>query len=116
MSMSDTSTVSAAPQHESASLVWRPREFVRFLYTSNPFYVISAALVLVGLWMSFNPRATVFEVPALMLGLAGYTALLAATAVVLIRFGGVWQDVRTILLLVVLLFLATSVTIDELLV
>jgi hypothetical protein len=49
-------------------------------------------------------------------GLAGYTLLLAAAALLLVRFAGVWNDVRTVLLLVVLLFLATSVTFDELIV
>src|SRR5260221_6924414 len=52
---------------------------------------------------------------ALTLGLAGYTVLLAAAALVLVRFAGVWNDVRTVLLLVVFMLLATSVTFDELL-
>src|SRR5262245_64209858 len=52
----------------------------------------------------------------MMSGLAGYTLLLAATACVLVRYAKVWDDVRTVLLLVVLMFLATSVTFDELLV
>ncbi len=53
---------------------------------------------------------------ALMSGLAAYTLLLAVTACLLVRFGRVWDDVRTVLLLVVLMFLATSVTFDEVLV
>ena len=48
-----------------------------------------------------------------MVGMAGYTLLLAVPACLLVRFGGVWEDVRTVLLLVVLMFLATSVTFDE---
>src|SRR5206468_824540 len=44
------------------------------------------------------------------------TVLLAVTACLLVRFGNVWDDVRTVLLLVVLMFLATSVTFDEVLV
>src|SRR5260370_9123331 len=92
---------------------WRRRGIVGWLYTSNPFYVISANLVFLGLRMSFNPAARSFDIRALMFGLAGYTLLLATTAVLLIRFGRVWQDVRTILLLVVLMFLATSVAIDD---
>ena len=53
---------------------------------------------------------------SLMSGLAGYTLLLAITACLLVRFGNVWDDVRTVLLLVVLMFLATSVTFDDVLV
>jgi hypothetical protein len=42
--------------------------------------------------------------------------LLAGTAYVLVRFAKVWDDARTVLLLVVLMFLATSVTFDQVLV
>ena len=48
-----------------------------------------------------------------MMALLGYTLLLATTACVLMRLGEVWDDVRTIMLLVVAMFLAISVTFDE---
>ena len=90
--------------------------FLRFLWTSNPFYVVSAALFLIGLKLSFGAQAREVDSWALMGGLAGYTLLLASAALLLVRFARVWNDVRTVLLLVVLMFLATSVTFDELLV
>jgi hypothetical protein len=40
---------------------------------------------------------------------------LAVTACLLVRYLGVWDDVRTVMLLTVLMFLATSVTFDEVL-
>jgi hypothetical protein len=86
---------------------------MRWVYTSNPFYVISAGLVFLGLRASFDARGPAVETGALMLGLAAYTLLLAGTAVVLVRRGKVWDDVRTVLLLVVLMFLAISVAFDE---
>src|SRR3954447_25447631 len=93
---------------------FRPAQgLLRRLYTSNPFYVISADLVFVGLRMSLDTSGTTFETWALMLSLAGYTLLLATTACVLIRLGNVWDDMRTLLLLVVMMFLALSVTFDE---
>src|SRR6185295_1801008 len=61
-------------------------------------------------------RRTKWETWALMGGLAGYTLLLALTAFLLVRFARAWQDLRTVLLLVVLMFLTTSVTFDEVLV
>src|SRR5262249_21061019 len=76
----------------------------------------SAGLFLAGLWVSFGAQARDVDTWALMSGLAGYTLLLAVTACLLVRFGDVWDDVRTVLLLVVLMFLATSVTFDEVLV
>jgi hypothetical protein len=99
----------SAPSHP-----FRPaRGLLRRIYTSNPFYVISADLVFMGLRMSLDTGGTTFETWALMLALAGYTLLLATTACLLIRLGSVWDDVRTLLLLVVMMFLALSVTFDE---
>lgn len=93
-----------------------PRGLVRWVCTSNPFYVLSASLFLAGLWISFGGQTQAEETWALMAGLAGYTLLLAATACLLVRFANVWDDVRTVLLLVALMFLATSVTFDTVLV
>jgi hypothetical protein len=91
---------------------WAARTLVRRLSVDNPFYVLSALLFCLGLWTSFGHQARAEDVWALMFGLAGYTLLLAVPACLLVRLGGVWEDVRTVLLLVVLMFLATSVTFD----
>ncbi len=93
-----------------------PRTVLQWISTSNPFYVLSAFLFLAGLKMSFGAHSREVDSWALMVGLAGYTLLLAAAALILVRFARVWNDVRTVLLLVVLMFIATSVTFDELLV
>jgi hypothetical protein len=95
----------------------RPHKtLIRWICTHNPFYIISAGLFFAGLRISFGDVAREEDTWGLMSGLAGYLLLLAATACLLVRFGNVWEDVRTVLLLVVLMFLATSVTFDELLV
>ena len=91
------------------------RGLFRWVCTSNPFYVLSALLVCLGLWVSFGSQVDASQTWALLFGMAGYTLLLAVTACLLVRFVGVWDDVRTVLLLVVLMFLATSVTFDEVL-
>jgi hypothetical protein len=106
----------AAVRASAPPLTGAARGFVRWVCTSNPFYVLSAGLFLAGLWVSFEAQAGDIETWALMSGLAGYTLLLAVTACLLVRFGNVWDDVRTVLLLVVLMFLATSVTFDEVLI
>lgn len=103
-----SSDATAAPVPSRSLLGW--------VCTSNPLYVLSAGLFLVGLRLSFGDAAREVDTWALMGGLAGYTLLLAAAVFLLVRFAGVWDDVRTVLLLVVLMFLATSVTFDELLV
>jgi len=91
------------------------RTLLQMIATSNPFYIISAALFLFGLRVSFGDTDTDINITALAAGLGFYTLLLAGAAVLLVRFAGIWNDVRTVLLLVVFMFLATSVTFDELL-
>jgi hypothetical protein len=91
------------------------RGILAWICTKNPFYALSAALFLVGLRLSFDTQDDA-GTWVLMSALAGYTLLLAVTACLLVRLAAVWDDVRTLLLLVVLMFLATSVTFDEVLV
>ncbi len=85
---------------------------LRMLYTHNPFYVASAWMVFWGLRTSFDVSGGPFDTWALTLGLCGYTLLLAMTAFLVIRYGKVWDDARSLLLLVVLMFLGISVTFD----
>ena len=92
------------------------RGLLHWVSCNNPFYVLSAGLFLVGLWASFEAQTGEIQSWSLIGGLAGYTLLLALTAFVLVRFAKDWEDLRTVLLLVVLMFLATSVTFDEVLV
>jgi hypothetical protein len=83
------------------------------LYTSNPFYILSADLVFIGLRMSFGAGGPSAQSWALALSLAGYTLLLATTACVLIRLGKLWDDLRSLLILVVMMFLAIAVSCDD---
>jgi hypothetical protein len=92
------------------------RGVIRWGCTKNPVYVLSAGLFLAGLKISFGDPTLAEDTWSMMGGLAGYTLLLAGAACLLVRFAKVWDDVRTVLLLVVLMFLATSVTFDEVLV
>ncbi|MEO6811836.1 MAG: hypothetical protein ABI353_22230 [Isosphaeraceae bacterium] len=108
-----TQIIDVRPTSAPPVLTEGARGLVRWVCTSNPFYAISALMVIMGLWISFGAQIRAEQTWALMFGLAGYTLLLAVTACLLVRFGGVWDDVRTVLLLVVLMFLATSVTFDE---
>ncbi len=87
----------------------------RLLYTHNPFYVISACLVFTGLRISFPASSNSLNVWSLTLCLMAYTVLLSLTAVLVIRIGKVWDDARSLLLLVVLMLLGISVTFDRIL-
>src|SRR5215218_7008771 len=89
---------------------------VRLLYSHNPFYVISAACIIYTLKLAFRPGEVDYIDPwALMASMGGYTLLMAVTGFLVVKLGRVWEDARTIFLVLLLLFFATSVTFDELL-
>ncbi len=88
------------------------RGLIRFVCSHNPFYVISAWFVFSGLRVSFDTGGDSFETWALVGGLAGYALLLAGAACLLIRLGKVWEDVRSLIVLILLMFLAISVSLD----
>ena len=88
------------------------RRLSRFVATSNPFYVISAALVLYGLNKAIATGSGVDDW-TLMIVLCGYTSLLAISGLLIIRIARVWDDARMLLLLLVLMFFAISVCFDE---
>ncbi len=82
---------------------------LRFIYNHNPFYVLSAAFVLFGLDQFFRS-----EDPITYIGsLAVYIFILSMSAWAIIKWGKVWEDARTLLLLVVLLLLALSTGLDQ---
>lgn len=90
------------------------RGFVRFLYTQNPFYLISACLILYGLYVVFGGAEGSEGNPwPLAAALGGYTLLMALTAFAIVRFGKVWDDARSILIIVLLLLIGLSVSFDE---
>jgi hypothetical protein len=98
---------------------------IRLLYTHNPFYLISACLFVYGLKLLFRAgnsavlfqRGTVeyMSPTGLMGSLVAVTLLMAATAVLIVRLGKVWEDARSLVLIVLLMLLAISVSLDELL-
>jgi hypothetical protein len=88
---------------------------VRFLFTHNPFYLVSVALILCGLRLWTNEQTWTPSVAwQLWAALAGYTCLLATTAVLVVRAGKVWEDGRMLALLVIVMLVAISSCFDEL--
>lgn len=99
----------------SASASTSHRSVLKYLYNHNPFYVISAVLMLFAVRSAYGT----IEIGSIncwvMMGvLAGYTLLLAGIGVLIVRWGKVWEDARSILLLLLLLFLGVSVSMDDL--
>ncbi|MCA9083768.1 MAG: hypothetical protein KDA81_06920, partial [Planctomycetaceae bacterium] len=97
---------------------------VRLLYTHNPFYLISACLFVYGLKLIFRADSSTvlfqrgsvayMEPWGLMASFAGVTVLMAVTGVLVVRLGKVWEDARSLALIVLLMLLAMAVSFDEL--
>ncbi len=88
---------------------------VHWLWTNNPFYFISALLMLYAVRSSYG-ELEIGEINCwVMMGvLAVYTSVLAAVGIMIVRWGRVWDDARSIFLLLLLMFLAVSVSADDL--
>ena len=86
--------------------------FARFLYNQNPFYLISAALVLYGFSVSITQDELTNSPWVLASLFSGYITLLALSAWAIVRFGKVWDDARSILMVLLLLLLALSSSVD----
>ncbi|EMI15839.1 membrane protein [Rhodopirellula maiorica SM1] len=89
--------------------------FGRFLYTQNPFYLISCFLILYGLQTAtVSAGDLISRSLSLSGGIAAYTLLMAVTCVAVIRICQVWQDARSIFLVVIISLVALSTSLDEL--
>lgn len=99
-------------------------KLLSLLYVHNPFYLISACLFVFGLKLLFRAGDTsvlfqrgsvaYIEPWGLLGALAGITILMAVTAILIVRLGKVWEDARSLVLIVLLMLLAISISSDEL--
>jgi hypothetical protein len=85
---------------------------LQHVYTNNPFYLISALLVLFGLKAIFPSGESASYDWVLMGSLATYIAILVIVATLIVRKGKVWEDARSILLVIAMLLVALSVSFD----
>ena len=91
------------------------RSLFRLLCDKNPFYLLSALLAIYAQSALFtsDPLRPDTELPALLL--AFYTALLAGAGVLVVRLGKVWDDARSVVLLVLVLLQLLPVGLDGIL-
>lgn len=87
-----------------------------WLATHNPFYFIGTFLFLFGIRRAYGEiDADSIDCVLVATTLTAFAASLGAFGVVLVRFGRVWDDARSIFLSILLVLLATSVVGDDLL-
>ncbi len=88
------------------------RRAVGLLYTHNPFYLLSVAFVLHSTRLWLNTRAWPYDPWPLMYIIGGYIVLVATVGGLVIRLAKAWDDARSILLILLLLFVELSLTFD----
>ncbi len=88
------------------------RSLTRLIYTQNPFYLLSVAFVLHSTRLWYRQGTGPFDPWPLMALIGGYILLVATTGFVVARFGKVWDDARSIFLILLLLFVELSLTFD----
>ncbi|QDT09997.1 hypothetical protein [Planctomycetes bacterium K23_9] len=102
-------------ENSSPPLRAQIRSLGKCLYTENPFYLISCGFVMYGLQVVAASVGDQYSRASFLTGsLALYTLLMGLTAIVVIRCAKVWQDARTILLIIVIGQVAYSIAVDEL--
>ncbi len=111
----ESSPFASTPQTQAPRADAELQQLLRLLYNHNPLLYRQCSVIFSGLWKSFTHDAALVEAGAIAGGLAAYALLLALTAWLIVRLGHVWDDARSILLLVVLMFLAVSVSCDPIL-
>lgn len=90
------------------------QRLTKFLYNHNPFYLLSVASVLHGTAHWLRVGGTLTASPWLLMGLVGgYILTLAFVGWLIVRFGKVWDDARSVLLTIPLLFVELSLAFDE---
>lgn len=92
------------------------RNVGKFLWTHNPFYLISLTLVLHSTRLWHHDSLDAFNPWPLMSIIGGYLLLVAVTGFLLIKLGRVWDDARSILLMILLLFLELTLLVDGILI
>ncbi len=93
----------------------KPDGLLKWLYNNNPFYVISAVLMLYAVRSGYGDiQIGSINCWVMMSVLTGYTIGLSVIGILIVRWGKVWEDARSILLLLLLLFLGVSVSADDL--
>lgn len=87
-------------------------QWVCRVYPNNPLYLVSVVLVLWGIHLASDAdRGS----DGLTTGLLfGYITMLATAGWLVVRLGKVWEDARTVLLAVLLMFTALSASYDHL--
>ena len=103
---------SLPPSTEPRVSAWR--RLTMLIVHHNPFYLLSVSCVLHGTAHWFRSDGSPMTSPWPLIGLVGgYIILLAVVSWIIVRFGKQWNDARSLLVTIPLLFVELSLLFDE---
>lgn len=105
----DAGVISPTPELKHPQEPERNPIFKR-LSTANPFYLLSAAFVIHSTGLSISEG---LPLPVLLSLIGGYLVLLATIGMAIVHFWKVWDDARSIFLVLVFLMLELSLCFDQ---
>jgi len=105
----DISHSAEPPENAPAELEHNSSWLSRRLSTENPFYLLSAAFVIHSTGLSIDGG---LPLRVLLSLIGGYLLLLVIVGLGIVRFWKVWDDARSIFLILILLMLELSICFD----
>ena len=108
-------TETPADEADSKSETSEGNTFARFLYTQNPFYLISCLLVIYGCQsLAISSGEVLTKSISMTGGIGAYTLLMVFVCIAVVRLARVWQDARSIFIVVLISLAAMTTGFDEL--
>ena len=89
------------------------KAFFKWLYNANPFYLLSTCLILYAQTIIFNTSNLDLNTAISVGVIAAFTLMLTGAAVSILRLGKVWNDLRSITLIITVLLFFLSVSLDR---
>jgi hypothetical protein len=87
--------------------------WLRRLCSQNPFYLLSSACVVHSTGLSLYGAEQEIPPPLMLALVAGYVAFLAAVGYLIVRLWKVWDDARSIFVILLFLFVVLAVVADS---
>ena len=96
---------------ESLAQAHTRHPLLKRLWCQNPFYIISAGCTVhgIGLWFKGGQNSNPW---ALMAVIGSYILMMALAAFAVVRLGKVWDDARSIFVIILLLFVELTLSFD----
>lgn len=101
------------PESSAVAKQSKHRSLRRMLYSQNPFYLLSVCFVLHGTGIWYRANAGTHS-PWILTGIIdAYIVMMAGVGFAIVKWGQVWDDAWSILLILLALFLELGMTADD---